>query len=1840
MLEEQHPVAPTNTNKDTLIQATDHLASSRIPRNMLIGVGITIVLTCIESALWILNPFHLFGSNIPHSISTVLSIPAHTPLVLLILLLQVIIVCILVLVADKPLSLLRYVRDIQKAQERYRTLYTPLASWNEIYETSITRYQDTPDLSTPGQVQNISMMELAHDREIPHPGTPSHQLILGESGAGKTILLYLYRYKALQQPRSLIFERDKIPLYIPLRDYSLYLETHDTGSPQEEHIAGTQALLDFLYASDLAGMRHLTPFLQKLIAQGRVLFLCDGLNEIDAKYRASVSMELAGMLGQSQNLLVLTCREIDYQERPELSQAVEENLVTRVYINPFDTKQMRSFVERFIGEQDSGKKWRHTAGQVMEIINSSRLHNHCTNPLMFFTLMEFIDGIGVNLGKQLDTRGCLLRAYVQYLIQCEMSQPQWSNSAPDENDVLLFLSEIACAARWTNNGNAIQLPLSGRRGSRTEDLAIGLQAWLSEHPAQSLVALQAVEAPFIALPDTQERINQATGDMLQKSYSQEELARLLQFAQSAALIEISPAGIVSFRHELLAAYFVAEYFVAQVTAGIKQAVTPGEEVVMDHARTAPFLTWAVGTKFISPLALWAGLLDDPVDHAQRFAVLGQQNPAFNLEALTLSLVCLGVAYIPPQADNVQQLAVPPNLEEAVALVVQDTQACDTLAHLFTHYAVKGAQEIYQSLFPLLMVNGIDEFVIRLDAGIVLDLLYEHLYDVVDDAAFETMVKRLVRVLGRFGAATVPRAAELSQSSPGRSGRLRSAAINILGGTDEQSAVEPLILCLRDSNQSIVGRAANALNRLGPAHSFDRLEQELEDRTPTSARQQVHWTVLHILKRFLNEPDANRQLTPSQQVRLVTVLLRVVTSNYAPEDQQKAREMLVKQARKAGENVAGEKAIEFLVQNLSSSDGTVVRATIKTLNEIGSPAVPYLLGQMNPQAPEVMRMRIVEVLADVRDLRALPYLLRFLDDPALVVQQQIATALRTFAPESIPELIDHVLHSDSELVAIRAERILGDIGEEVITPVIQALTPVVAGRTHLLVQVLERIRNPQAIPALVALLETPLRTSLPSLKSPRDSSLPSPAVEQTLQVAIVHALGQFPDERVVAPLLNMLASSNPLIYEGAINALGYLEDVAMDGLIAALDGGGATESAVELPGNSVSEDEGREVELQTVHTSRIERAILGMVHFPGERLLEVLAQGSDTQAQHVINIFLAKGAEAAQILVGYLFHPNRRFQNHVRYILAEMNGQVLVPALLEVLNHPEPAWRAIIAELLLKHPREAIPPLVGLLDDDERGDAAEIILLEFGPVALPYLVPGLDALNNRAQERSRRIVVKLVQQMPELVQEVVQLFNLSPPPPQRAHETLLDLLTNELVDLSVPALLEGLEDAHQVGAVSEALVRLVRKGDSRSEIVLNDLLTALRMEQRRHGAEITLVEIGEKAVPAVGNLITDPDTTVAQAAQNILCEMGIPAFSFIWAAQSDTSNRARRDAARNVFRRMHTVIIKDELVRLLMSNESDDISMALALLLERINDEALLANGQHEMIPALLEHVQTHSDERTNMRIIALLLLLGGSTVVDHITQVLYDFPNHQHLLVNAFLLLGEEGEEVLLEILHDPEASTTLRAEAAGLLGSLAPNVDIREYARMLGEYGLWAGQSVGMAGVLHPERLAISLRALGGLLTGGHWDTTELQNLHLRSKDRSAERELYDILLGWRYSPQITMLENDLQAEQEEHKKNVLKFTQEILYMRTYIVDIEQQLEQLHNEHGMRGEELEQANKNIEDLQHNLNLTTQEKQSIQDTLLKTMQEKKALQAQVDRWRQYSEQLESGLHNSQSPKKN
>ncbi len=1759
MIQEQGLVTPTRLRKDTTQQAL----SQRLLWSLLIGVGIVLILTLLQvCVLWAFNPFHIV-SQTANRLAAILALPVQSPSTLTVPLVELVVAFVAVLLTAKPIELAAYLNDVHLAQRQYHKLYTPLTALANLRQSSET-LQPVVALSTPAiqvQEEQISILDLVKQQD-------THQMILGGPGAGKTMALRVYQYEASRQSVSLMLSRNRIPVYVPMKNYSLFLKKHEPHvsthpSSYAPRDAWQVTILDFLYQSDLPGMRHLRPYLQQLSSQGKLLFLCDGLNEVDSNYLTRVSDELVHWMRDTHNRLVMTCREVDYREQSNFVQLVEEGQAMRAVVYPLQPEQVCEFVERYVERQD--KQWQHTAGQIMQVIDRSRLRYHCTNPMMLFTLMGIIDKIGVERGKQIDTRGRLLRESVKQLIEYEQQQAKWSKGMPAEREVIRFLSEVACAARWANDRNAIQLRVSvptmtaggGMRGSvNFDELADELRYWLDEHPAMG---------PYIT-DDGDEPLYEPYDDLIQ----------LLQFSLSAALIEISPGGVLSFRHELIAEYFVAEYFFATDTKKGASHLSVREELLENVGR------WS------EPVAIWAGLMDQPLVLAERFGGLGRSNPAYVLQTLALGLVCVGVLWTPPQAETQRTVVLPPGIAEALSIAVRNKAAREELARIFTRCAEEGGQEVYRSLLPLIMVDGVDELLTLLDQDIVPDLLLTHLQDAIDDVAYEAQVKRLTRVLGRFGGVVVDRTAQLAQPAPERGVRLRAAAINILGGTSDARAIEPLIARLSDADPFVVERATNALIRLGPELTLSRVLQELENRTQGPFIKRIHWAALLILGRFLDEHDLRRQISLMQYQRILESIVPVLTSNYQtePEVQEQAREILVRQGR----NTTGagardnrwEKAVEALMRYLSSQNEVAVRNVILALQEIGEVAIPRLLVQLE-QPSELVCLRVIEILKVVRDLRALPLLLRLVSTPSPQVQQQIKSVLQVYAPDCISGLIDLVLSGQNDAIADRAAQILSSIGEQVVEPITAVLFHVVPVRTRFLVQVLEQVHDPRAVPALMTLLQMP-------------------QIEPLLAIAVVRALSQYPEKRVVPPLLTVLSSSNPQLYEEGVNALSQLGEIALEGLFAALD-----------------------VSLDSVIAQRVRRALLGMTPFPGEQLIVMLEQSSENQAQQVMMTFKAQGAEAAQALARYLLHRDERIREYIHLVLSEMPGALVVPALLEVLN--QSALRKIASTFLLRYPDAAISPLVELLAEHDRGDAAVAILPLFGPKILRPLISGLDDTRSMARERAQRILVALVHQSQdsqEILRTLVNLFN--PEPPARARDAILHVLTNELANHSIPALLDGLEDAYLLDNVATAFMLLSRKG-ALQQTVIENLLKALYVNEKRRGAAIALVKIDGPAVSWVGELMTDPNPAVAKVARYILREIGVPAFPLIWTAYSDLSNPERREAALEVFHSMPTAVIKDALVSCLVSDRSDDITMAVTLLLERIRDEAEQHYADQVMIPELITYVQTNSVEKTNLRIIALLLLLGEQVIKDHLMQALEDLQQPRKQIIYALLLLGEETQEVLLDLFNEPDTSIEMRAELAMVLGMVSAPEIVAEYAQNISKYGLSASRT----SPLFPEQLAISLHALGGLLTGGHWNVRKIQEMRDACKDDSPARELFNVLLGMRYEPQLAKLQNDLQIERDEHKKEKLMFSAHILEAQEHVQTLENELEQVRQDHGTRGDELHQAAREKEVLHLNLERVTKDYGVLNSHFEQAMQERDALKNDIDQLLREREHLGARL---------
>ena len=878
--------------------------------------------------------------------------------------------------------------------------------------------------------------------------------------------------------------------------YAAYLKTRLELPPAAGEAAPpAMKLLDFLAESDLPGMYAIHSSLKRLYQRGRLLLLCDGLDEADARYKSLIVAELVELMSRDTNRFVLAAREADYQAQPPLVQMVQSGRLEQVLLRPLEHEHMRAFVESRALSAENPRQ--HTVGQVMQTIERSRFRYLCTNTMMLSCLVEIIDTVGIERARQLDTRGRLLHEFVAQVIELEQSDPSWRSQAPTASSVIGFLAQLAYAAHWTGSPSAVQLPATG---DRQTDFAQQVQAWLDEHP--------------VPYPFTMDETHAAESAFV--SYAADELPQVLQFAQDAGLIDLTADGLFSFRHELLAQYFAAEYlFHADPTPATPSRLR--EELLAEVER------WS------GPVALWAGLVENPFALAERMLLSGRGGQLAALPALALSLVCCGVAEVLPRNGTATQppMQLPASIEAALVKVIAIKETREELARLCIACAQAGGQEIYRALPLLLTVRGAADFLPLLNRAPVPDLLFAHLVDIVDRAPYDEQAKRLVAVLGRFGDAAVSRANALGQLAPGRSVRLRGAAIQILGRTGEQRAIELLIPFLASVEQPIAQTALSALVRSGPERTLPALLPLLEtaESSPSPAAMQMQQAVLTILGSFLKTPT----ITVNQYQQILAALLSLLSANYTavPALQQQASELLVVQGRGvATGDRRGDRVIDLLAYALVEQDELLVRHAMQALQAIGTAATARLLTLLKPQqSPQSLRVRILEALKAIRDPQAVPTLLQLLADPSLTMQQQVAAALVSLAPASITGLIDFVATHPDEAVAGRAAQILISIGNDVVVPVTQHLLPIVPGRTRLLVEVLQHVPDTRAIPDLASLLQIP-------------------HLEPLLLVVAIRALGQIPDQQSVPPLLGMLQGTEAQLYEEAISALGHLGAVAL------------------------------------------------------------------------------------------------------------------------------------------------------------------------------------------------------------------------------------------------------------------------------------------------------------------------------------------------------------------------------------------------------------------------------------------------------------------------------------------------------------------------------------------------------------------------------------------------------------------------------------------------------------------------------------------------------------------------
>jgi hypothetical protein len=551
----------------------------------------------------------------------------------------------------------------------------------------------------------------------------------------------------------------------------------------------------------------------------------------------------------------------------------------------------------------------------------------------------------------------------------------------------------------------------------------------------------------------------------------------------------------------------------------------------------------------------------------------------------------------------------------------------------------------------------------------------------------------------------------------------------------------------------------------------------------------------------------------------------------------------------------------------------------------------------------------------------------------------------------------------------------------------------------------------------------------------------------------------------------------------------------------------------------------------------------MEPFPYVKLLLAFADTRSAVVQQVMWIFIANQQDVATVrfLVKRLLessdgHP---IFDNIQRTLTEMQPACTMPYLIEVLGQPN--WQ-VIKPLLRACPQPEIilPLLVKDLTDLRRYILAmEVLREEFDyPTVLPWLISGLANANTR--QHTRRLIEKMARTYDgDLLPDIVHLFDPAiarpeplPGPLPEVQRTLQELLTTELAQDSLPALVMGLAEPPLREGCTDSLVILAHV-PHRQELVLQAVLEALRNPSQRLGAHHTLVKCGQIAAHSVCELVREHDHDLVREARTILAEMGETAFPYIYQLVHDPQHHAH---AEDIFQLIPVETIAKGLLVCFASNDRQKEEMAFYLLAMGMDDENSSRPGVSSLTSSLLAQTLEYSNSDVCLRTLGALLFFSHgrrSEMAQHIVSTLTQASEELFCTeyMRTLFLLGKDAVDPLGFAMNSPDLSEKVRLEMTGTLSTLAEDEQVTEYVKILA-----AGPN-GTTNFLHR---ALGLRALGGLLVGGIYNEQKLEEVRkdlsagTKPQDRAAS-EFFDVLLGKRNLPEILRLQEVINRQQDD---------------------------------------------------------------------------------------------------------
>ena len=374
------------------------------------------------------------------------------------------------------------------------------------------------------------------------------------------------------------------------------------------------------------------------------------------------------------------------------------------------------------------------------------------------------------------------------------------------------------------------------------------------------------------------------------------------------------------------------------------------------------------------------------------------------------------------------------------------------------------------------------------------------------------------------------------------------------------------------------------------------------------------------------------------------------------------------------------AVSPLIQALGDADGQVSRMAMAALGEIGDArAIPPLIGRLKSDAPFMSRAA-ADALVEIGEASVLP-LMSVASEKGKARQRALDTLIRIGADGVAPLL--EGLQSDPARYEAVALAVLPEIG----TPAAEAVAalwkaPDSSGNDlwgRLLLAM-----GPPAVPFLVEALKG------------RDLHL-------ALQGARI--LGKMGDERGVAPLMEALASDEPVLQAVSAKALADMGEPAVSALVSVLadpefSAQGMVRAVLKEMGAPAAEPLIRV--LNSDDALLVKRAAAILVEMESAAVPALIRHLSDPDLavqRHCAEILVEIGAPAVSYVTEIVDRADPGRLWLAVKILGEMGDPRAVEALTAVSDHPDPKVRYFVVEALgrLRDPA-AIPVLVAALKD--------------------------------------------------------------------------------------------------------------------------------------------------------------------------------------------------------------------------------------------------------------------------------------------------------------------------------------------------------------------------------------------------------------------------------------------------------------------------------------------------------------------------------------------------------------